>query len=679
MKNFRAPAYPLLTVDPYMNVWSNTEKLYDDTPRHWTGARQFMTGVVTFDGKPYKFMGKLNPDSGIYRTEPEVIEQVSVEVLPLTTKYVFENDVMTLSVEFMTPLFLDDLMMMSRPISYISYNAASKDGERHDIGVYFDVSFEMCVNTPDQTVVYDRTDYSVTASSGKKMMLKRSGDDHRIEWGTLHLIAPDCDTYAIKAQNKINKFRPTTAYPHYGKVVDKIEEGEILAPQEGWPALAAEKAANTAVLSGFICVGYDDIKSIQYFGTLIEAYWKKDGATFEDIAKAAVADYCAIKAKADAFDKELTAKASKISENYAQICALAYRQTIAAHKLTYHDGEIQFLSKENFSNGCIGTVDVTYPSIPLFLIYNPTLVEGMINPIFKMCEYGMWKWEFAPHDIGQYPLANMQVYGVGDKYVKRFVENKWYLEGKTLESCEKDKQMPIEECGNMLLCVAAVCAAKKDYSYAKKHHEILTKWADYLVKMGYDPENQLCTDDFAGHLAHNCNLSVKAIEGLAAWAAIEKALGNADAYTKYRNTAEEFAAKWQENAFAGDHYKLAFDQADSWSLKYNMVWDTLLDLNVFDKSIAKTEVDYYLTKVNKYGVPLDNRKDYTKTDWQMWSTVLTDNKEYRDAVIDAMCVMLNETRDRVPFTDWCYTSSPYMAGFQNRTVQGGLFINLLKF
>ncbi len=678
MKNFRAPAYPLLTVDPYMNVWSNTEKLYGDTPRHWTGARQFMTGVVTFDGVSKKFMGMVNPDSSIYRTEPDVIEQVSCEVLPLTTKYLFEDENLTLSVEFMTPLFLDDLMVMSRPISYISYKAAAKDGKSHDIGVYFDVSFEMCVNTPDQVVTYNKTDYSVTASSGKRMMLKRSGDDHRIEWGTLHLIAPDCRTFAVKAQDKIMKFRNTKAYPHYAPG-NELELGEVLTPSEGWPALAAEKTENTVILSGFVCVGYDDIKSIQYFGELIEAYWRKDGATFEEVAKLAVADYDAIKAKADKFDAELMAKAAEISDNYAQILALAYRQTIAAHKLTYHDGEIQFLSKENFSNGCIGTVDVTYPSIPLFLIYNPTLVEGMINPIFKLCEYGMWKWEFAPHDVGQYPLANMQVYGIGDKYVKRFVENKWYLEGKTLESIEKEKQMPIEECGNMLLCVAAICAAKKDYAYAKKHHAILTQWANYLEKMGFDPENQLCTDDFAGHLAHNCNLSVKAIEGLAAWADIEKKLGNDEASAHYRKVAEEFAALWQKNAFVGDHYKLAFDQDDSWSLKYNMVWDTLLDLNVFDKEIAKTEVEYYLTKVNEFGVPLDNRKDYTKTDWQMWSTVLTDNKEYRDAVIDAMCNMLNNTRDRVPFTDWCYTSSPYMAGFQNRTVQGGLFINLLKF
>ena len=678
MKNFRAPAFPLITVDPFFNVWQFADKLYDDSPRHWTGQRHFMTGVVTFDKTAYKFMGKIGVDSVRYVTEPEVIEQVCVEVKPLTTVYTFENDKLTLTVEFMTPLLLDDLMLMSRPVSYVSYKAQAKDGKAHDISVYFDVSFEMCVNTPDQSVVYGKTDYSITASSGTKRMLKRSGDDHRIEWGTLHLLAPEADSYALLAAKKKRKFRDCINYP---EIMDSgvMECGETTRPMDGWPALACEKNVNASEITGFIAIGYDDIKSIQYFGENIEAYWRKDGATFEEVAKDAVANYASIKARADKFDAELIEKATAVSEKYAQIVSLAYRQAVAAHKLTYHDGEVQFLSKENYSNGCIGTVDVTYPSIPLFLIYNPVLVEGMLNPIFKLCEYGMWKYEFAPHDVGQYPLANMQVYGIGDKYTKRFVEQKLYKTGMTLEELSISKQMPVEECGNMLLCVAAVCAAKKDDSYAQKHYDILTQWANYLVKCGFDPENQLCTDDFAGHLAHNCNLSVKAIEGLAAWAQILARLGKKDESEYYRAKAEEFAREWEKTAFDGDHYKLAFDKEGSWSLKYNMVWDNLLDLHVFDKKVIETEIKYYLTKVNVYGVPLDVRSDYTKSDWQMWTTVLSDSKEYLDAVVDAMYNMLENTRDRVPFTDWYFTSTPYMRGFQNRTVQGGLFINLLKF
>lgn len=677
MKNFRAPATPLITVDPYFNIWSFTDTLYGDTPRHWTGQRHFLTGIVTIDDMPLKFMGMLNPDNTRYRTEPDVIEQISCEIRPMTTKYVFENDKVTLKVDFMTPLIPTDLYLMSRPISYISYNIESKDGKVHDIKMYMDVSCELCVNTPDKAVTLGKTDYSLTASSGTENMLSHSGDDHRIEWGTLHLIAPGFETYFINAANKEIKFR---SFIGNGKKYTKVECGKTVKPQDGWTALACQKDyGSTHKAQDFICIGYDDVKSIQYFGENIEAYWRRDGAQFEDIANMAVKDFPDICVRVCEFENELMEKARKISDKYEQIVSLAFRQAIAAHKLCWHNGEVQFLSKENYSNGCIGTVDVTYPSIPLFLIYNPELVEGMLNPIFKMCSLGMWKYEFAPHDVGQYPLANMQVYGIGDKYTKRFLERRLYEKGMTLEQQEESYQMPIEECGNMLLCVAAVCAAKKDTSYAKAHLDILNQWADYLVKCGFDPANQLCTDDFAGHLAHNCNLSVKAIEALAAWSKILDRLGENAKSAFYRVKAEEFAKCWEQNADAGDHYKLAFDQnSESWSLKYNMVWDKLLDLNVFNSKIAEKEVDYYMTKVNRFGVPLDVRSDYTKSDWQMWTTVLTNNKKYRDAVIEAMYDMLENTRDRVPFTDWYFTSTPYMRGFQNRTVQGGLFINLLN-
>ena len=104
--------------------------------------------------------------------------------------------------------------------------------------------------------------------------------------------------------------------------------------------------------------------------------------------------------------------------------------------------------------------------------------------------------------MGQYPLLNGQVYGL----VREMGELLF------------DKQMPVEECGNMLVMEAATAIVTGDASFAEEHFDTLTEWVKYLIKYGADPENQLCTDDFAGHLAHNCNLSLKAVMGIRAMA-----------------------------------------------------------------------------------------------------------------------------------------------------------------
>lgn len=167
-------------------------------------------------------------------------------------------------------------------------------------------------------------------------------------------------------------------------------------------------------------------------------------------------------------------------------------------------------------------------------------------------------------------------------------------------------------------------------------------------------------------------------------------LGHKSESEKYIAIAKDYAAKWKQAAFDGDHYRLAFDRNETWSIKYNLVWDKLFGLNIFDADIFETEVRYYKSMLNKYGLPLDSRSDYTKSDWQMWSTMLCDDFDYAEKIVDAMLLMLAETPDRVPFTDWYYTSTAIQKGwsaedgavqkgFQNRTVQGGLFIRLLKF
>lgn len=192
-----------------------------------------------------------------------------------------------------------------------------------------------------------------------------------------------------------------------------------------------------------ILLGYDDIYSIQYFHDNLKPWWKNDPSqTIEKQLTQAYADHQEILEQCTRFDDQLHADAVAAGgETYAQLCKLAYRQSIAAHKLVRSpQGELLFFSKENFSNGCINTVDVTYPSAPLFLIYNPELMKGMLNGIFYFSESGKYTKPYAAHDLGTYPLANGQVYGEG---------------------------MPVEESGNMLLLTTAIAKMEGNADYAK--------------------------------------------------------------------------------------------------------------------------------------------------------------------------------------------------------------------
>jgi hypothetical protein len=409
-----------------------------------------------------------------------------------------------------------------------------------------------------------------------------------------------------------------------------------------------------------ILIAYDDQFSVEYMQRKLRPYWRKQSAGIAHLITTSLNDFPIIKQACERFDAELMKDLAKTGGGaYMQLAVLGFRQCLAAHKLVMDaDGTPLFFSKENFSNGCMGTVDVTYPSSPFFLLFNPELLQAQLKPILDYAASPRWPFPFAPHDIGRYPLANGQVYGGA-------------------ETSEID-QMPVEECGNMLLLVAALCKARGTVDVAETYWDLLKQWADYLLEKGLDPEHQLCTDDFAGHLAHNVNLSLKALLAVAAFALLCESSAKPREARRYRLKAEKMAKDWQKMASDGDHYRLTFDKADTWSQKYNLVWDRLLDLGLFPVSVAEKELAYYQTRQQRYGLPLDNRSSYTKLDWIVWSASLSKNQDEFKTFIEPLYVWLNETQSRVPLTDWFYTDSGKQVGFQARSVVGGVFIKMLE-
>ncbi len=334
------------------------------------------------------------------------------------------------------------------------------------------------------------------------------------------------------------------------------------------------------------------------------------------------------------------------------MCALAYRQCVAACGLAA-DANKQplFFTKENTSNGDIATVDVFFPMDPQWVLLSPTLAKATLVPILSYAASWHWKFPNAPHDLGTYPIAR----GTDDG----------------------GEGMPVEESGNMLILCDAVSQIQGDSKWLTPWWPKLTQWAKYLEQYGLDPEEQLCTDDFMGHLAHNANLSVKAILGLAAYGDLCKMRGDQENAEKYAELAKVDAAHWVKVAADGDHFRLAFDKPDTWSQKYNLVWDRILGLNVFPPSVAQMEVAHYKKVMQRYGVPLDSRTHLTKTDWSFWSASLADNQADFEAIISPIYDYLNATTARSPFVDSYVTDDIHSDGMHARPVIGGVFIKML--
>lgn len=646
----KAACIPLVLHDPYFSIWSKHDHLYDGDPVHWCGARQKLRGYVTVDGAVFGFLGD--------REFHAPIEQKEIDVTATATTYHFENEKIRLSVKFTTPLLLDDLKLVSRPCTYVDFIVEKKVD--CSVSTSFFVSSDLvsqgagpfvgCAGTYPKKK--GRTSFSY-ASMGLAFQrpLGGSGDHVTIEWGYAYLASVDAKPVYDSANRQLG-----AEIPFDGK----------------------DRAT--------LIIAYDDLLSINYFGQWRKAYWTKEYSGILDAIGAAFEDRAQTCQRAEALDAEIEERARKLGgDEYVYLCNMSYRHSIAAHKLIEdEEGNIIFLSKENDSNGCIGTVDVSYPSIPLYLLYNTELVKGMLRPVFRFAALDVWEYDFAPHDVGRYPYAWGQVYGlngafggIGFNGADGTVFPPYYQYPEGSDIYDFRYQMPVEECGNMLLMVAVVCMLDHSAEFAEPYMDILKKWTQYLLEYGADPGNQLCTDDFAGHLSHNVNLSAKAIMGIEAYARLAAQLGRKEEAEEYHEKAEKMAKSWEERACAGDHYALVFGEAESWSLKYNLVWDKFFGSSLFPEEVYQKELAYYARKSNAFGVPLDSRRSYTKSDWVLWCAAMSDFKEQAMGLMAPVAQFLENTSSRVPFSDWYDTETGRHCSFMGRSVQGGIFMPIL--
>jgi len=413
--------------------------------------------------------------------------------------------------------------------------------------------------------------------------------------------------------------------------------------------------------SDYFVFAWDDIQSMWFFHQTQRPYWRH---LFKDSVSAllskAFSDYDNIIAQCNTADAaEIAALTKASSDEYATIGALAHRQVTGATILTWNEerGEAWAYMKEISSDGDISTVDVIFPAAPFFVLQNAELLRLTLLPVLV---YGMnqtdvqYRLPWAPHHLGAWPVADI--------------------------TGEQQEQMPMEESANMLIMLAAIAQQQSNsVKWLQPFWPALTSWANYLNMSLPDPGNQLCTDDFEGPSPHNVNLALKGTLGLAAYSLLLSYNGDSTNATLYKGYAQSFAQQWLDMGIdkSNDHYKLQFNLPNTWSTKYNLMWQYVLGVDVFPQSVADNEVAWYLAHPNKYGIPLDSRGPLVKCDWLSWAAAFATKPEDAATMLKYVFDFANTSPSRVPFTDYYDSSNNKQIGFQARPVMGGLFARLL--
>lgn len=403
-----------------------------------------------------------------------------------------------------------------------------------------------------------------------------------------------------------------------------------------------------------IGISQDDIINFaetESSGNAMTALWKESYSTAEDAMVAFYNDYSTAVSDSASLDSQIESDASSAGgQNLTTITSLAVRQAFGAVAPAVGSEQTYLFMKEISSDGDTNTADVIFPAMPIFLYLNETLLKLLLDPLYLNQESGLYPNTYAEHDLGVWPNA------LG------------YPSGN-------DEEMPLEECGNMIIMTLAYAQKSGDTDYLSKHLPKMEQWAGYLVNESLIPQSQISTDDFAGSLANQTNLALKGIIALKAMGEIGSLTGN---NLSYGDTADAYLPQWVayglNNASSPPHTMLDYNDPDSWGILYNLYADRLLALDFVYDYIYTIQSNFYPTVADQFGVPLDTRHTWVKSDWEMFAAAVAD-EDTRTELINLLVSEINETPQTGPLGDLLDgTTGEYTgADFTARPVVGGFF------
>ncbi|PNY24276.1 Uncharacterized protein TCAP_05787 [Tolypocladium capitatum] len=653
----RPPAAPLAVRSPYLNVWLNGDAqpsgyLPGQWPKFWTESIQGWQGFVMVDGQPFNWMGGA-PGA------PNV-DQVSLEYTSTKTTFVMNvAGKVQMSIQFLSPVYYNDLRRQSVTSSYLDVSVKSLDGGSHSVQVYCDVSAEWA--SGDNNAIIQWQTNSTAGVRYHKFFRQNQQPMSEINqiasWGNWYWATGDGlpgVSYQIGADADVRG-----QFLSKGSLTGNIDTG-FRAVSDRWPVFALSRdlgSVGAVASSTLFTIGFTQDQAITYLGqpdaaAPVPSLWSQ---WFQepDLVTFFYNDYDYATDYSDNLDNRVAADSLAAGgQDYLTLTSLAVRQVFGALTYTNTTAQPAVFLKEISSNSDVQTVDVMFPALPIMLYLNPYLIKWLVEPLLVNSRFHYPRTS-AQHDLGTYPVATGHPDGL-------------------------DEAMPLEECGNLVIMMLAYYQKTNDQQFLTDNWDLLEKWAGYLIQEAKVPSLQLSTDDFAGHLANQTNLAIKGIIALEALSHIAALTGHQDEQANYTQVAHDYLDFWMVHGINSQakHTVLAYDEADSYGLLYNAYSDKVLGLNLVPQSVFDMQSDFYLTIQNQYGVVLDTRGTWTKLDWEMFAAA-TSKPETRTMFISKIANWINSTTTGRACTDLYDTQNGGWPSdgihFAARPVLGGAF------
>ncbi|KAF9019248.1 DUF1793-domain-containing protein [Hymenopellis radicata] len=627
---FIPPSQPLAVRSPYLSTWlgqsSGGTALNDAWAQFWAGRITAWAGFVRVDDVPYSFMG----DPAI---EPTFTKATQLSV---KTEFVMSAGAVDLTISFLSPVEPNDLSKHSFPFSYMALSAASSDGSSHSVSVYTDISGEWV--SGDSALAINWTTSTEGAITHQIQLQEPAvfGEiSDQTQYGSMYYATSSVDglTYQTGPDVDVRAQFVTTG------TLNNTQDTNYRAIQDNWPVFAFAHNlgdVKTATDPVVVAIGHVRDPVIQYIraaGEMQERslYFFSEFSSVSDAIPSFLSDYGDALNRASTLDSQVENDASAISADYAGLVALSIRQAFGATEITLPKSTDGTWNTSDILN--MNTVDVIFPAWPLYLYTNPDIGRYLLDALF---EY---------QATGQYPNA----YSI------------------------HDMAMPVEESGNMLIMALSYAQKTGDTAQLTKYYDLLDQWTQFLITDALIPAHQLSTDDFAGTLENQTNLAIKGIIGIKAMSVIAETLGDDSRSNNYSSIASSYVEQWQDLAISSDktHLTLNYGNDSSWGLTYNLFSDKLLNLSLFPEEIYTMQTKFYPTKANDFGVPLDSRATYTKSDWEIWTAAIMTDTATRDLFISAVKDAAASGKGSATLRDWYETTDGSPEGFKARPVVGG--------